>query len=179
MSVVRQDVNLEKMLDLPHGQKEITLQTVGDLGNVFLDQIPAGPARETKAAEFLAKLKAYPFAHAYRRSELPPQWDYAHPTRTGDIVVDLPQGYTFNRGVPSAVVDAAQSNGGPKGMHGYPAEDDPEMFGVTFVQRWPAGFGGRDLGEVNWDQYHPTVARWLGINPADVAKGKPLTLPDE
>ena len=179
MSPVEQDANLEKMLDLPHGQKEITLQTVGDLGNVFLDGIPAGPARDAREAELLTKLKAYPFARAYRRADLPPAWDYGHPTRTGDLVVELPRGYTFNRGVPSAVVDAAHSNGGPKGMHGYPVEDDPEMFGVTFVQRWPRPFGGKDLGEVTWDQYHPTVARLLGIKPADDAKGTPLALPGE
>lgn len=179
MSTVEQDVNLEKMLDLPHGQKEITLQTVGDLGNVFLDQIPAARMREARAAEFMAKLKVYPFAHAYRRADLPPAWDYGHPTRTGDIVVDLPRGYTFNRGVAAAVVDAAHSNGGPKGMHGYPVEDDPEMYGVMFLRRWPQAFGGKDLGEVNWDQYHPTVAKLLGVKPADGAKGKPLTLPGE
>lgn len=179
MSPVTQDANLEKMLDLPHGQKEITLQTVGGIGNIFLDQIPAGPAREAREAELLTRLKAFPFMRAYRRAELPPRWHYGHPTRTGDLIVVLPRGYTFNRSVPAAVVDAAHTNGGPKGMHGYPVEDDPEMDGVMFLQRWPRPLGGKDLGEVNWDQYHPTVARLLGIRPADAAKGTPLPLPGE
>lgn len=179
MSRVEQDVNLEKMLGVSHWSSEVTLQTVGNLGNVFLEQIPAGPAREAKATELLAKLKAYPFARAYRRADLPPKWDYGHPTRTGDLVVVLPRGYTFNRKAPSAVVDAALVNDGPKGMHGYPVEDDPEMYGVIFLQRWPQPFGGKDLGEVSWDQYHPTVARLLGIKPAAAAKGTPLALPGE
>ena len=53
------------------------------------------------------------------------------------------------------------------------------MFGVMFLQRWPRPFGGKDLGEVTWDQYHPTVAKLLGIKPADAAKGTPLALPGE
>lgn len=178
MSKVDEDANLEKMLDLPHGQREITLVTAGGIGNVFLDQVPAGAAREAWLAALLVKLKAYPFARAYRRENLPPEWGYAHPTRTGDVVVVLPRGYTFNRGVAGPVVDAAQADG-PKGMHGYPVEDDPEMYGIMFLWRYPQPFGGRDLGEVNWNQYHPTVAKLLEIRPAEGARGKPLTLPGE
>ena len=178
MSKVDDDANLEKMLGLAHGQKEITLETGGGIGNVFLDQVPAGAEREARAAAFLEKLKAYPFARAYRRADLPPAWDYANPTRTGDIVVVLARGYTFNRGVTQPVMDVGHA-GGPKGMHGYPVEDDPEMLGVMFMARYPQPFGGKDLADVNWDQYHPTVAKLLGIRPAEDAKGKPLALPGE
>ncbi len=176
MSNVAQDANLEKMLGLPHGQKEIALETAGGIGNVFLDQVPAGPERDARMAAFLEKLKTYPFARAYRRADLPPAWDYANPTRTGDIVVVLSRGYTFNRAATQPAVAASEINGGPKGMHGYPVEDDPEMYGVMFLARYPQAFGGKDLGEVNWDQYHPTVAKLLGIKPADGARGKPLAI---
>ena len=175
MSPVAQDANLEKMLGVSHWQTEITLQTVGNMGHIFLDRIPAGPKRDAKETELLTKLRAYSFAHVFRRADLPPQWDYGHPTRTGDIVVVLPRGYTFNRRAPQAVLDAAQVYDGPKGMHGYPVEEDPDMHGVMFLQRWPQPFGGRDMGEVSWDQYHPTVAGLLRIKPADAAKGKPST----
>lgn len=173
MSAVEKSVSLEKVLDLVHGQTEITLQTTGNVGSIFLDKIAAGEAREKQAAAFLDKLKAYSFIRAWRRENLPKNWGYAHPTRTGDIVIVLPKGYTFG--------SAAQAvgEGGPKGMHGYPVEDDPEMYGVSLVWRYPRLIGGRDLGEVNWDQYHPSVAKWLGIQPADGAKGKPLALPGE
>ena len=178
MSKVDHDVNLERVLDLPHGQHEITLEATGNLGNVFLDQLPAGPVREARLAALLGKLKAYPFARVYPRADLPPAWDYGHPTRTGDIVVVLPRGYTFNRAAATPVAEADQV-GGPKGMHGYPVENDPEMYGVMFLSRYPQAFGGKDLGEVMWDQYHPTVAKLLGIQPANDAKGKPLLLPGE
>ena len=178
MSKVDHDVNLERMLDLPHGQQEITLETVGNLANVFLDQLPAGPVRVARMTALLEKLKAYPFARVYPRADLPPAWGYGHPTRTGDIVIVLPRGYTFNRAAATPIADADQT-AGPKGMHGYPVEDDPEMYGVMFLSRYPQAFGGKDLGEVMWDQYHPTVAKLLGIQPADDAKGKPIPLPRE
>ena len=173
MSAVQKSVSLEKILDLVHGQTEVTIQTTGNTGNIFLDKTPAGPAREAQAKAFLDKLKPYPFIQAWRQADLPAKWGYANPTRTGDIVVVVPKGYTLASG-PQAV-----SEGGPKGMHGYPVEDDPEMYGVTFVWRSMPGLGGKDLGEVNWDQYHPTVAKWLGIQPAAEAKGQPLALPGE
>jgi predicted AlkP superfamily pyrophosphatase or phosphodiesterase len=177
MSNVAEDANLEKMLGLMHGQKQITLETGGGLGNIFLDRVPSTD-RAAQAAALMEKLKAYPFARVYRRTDLPPAWNYDNPTRTGDIVVVLPRGYTFNRGVTQPVVAAAQAEG-PKGMHGYPVEEDPEMCGVMFMARYPQPFGGQDLGEVNWDQYHPTVAKLLGIEPAPDAKGKPIPLPGE
>ncbi len=179
MSKVDKAVNLEKLLGLPHGQKEITLSTVGNMGNVFLDQIAAGSERDERLADFVEKLRAYPFAHVYRRADLPAAWAYAHPTRTGDLVVVLPRGYTFSSQATQPVMEIAQAGGGPLGMHGYPVEDDPEMYGALMVWRYPQPFGGKDLGEVKWDQYHPTVAKWLGIKPADGAKGVPLTLPGE
>ena len=173
MSAVQKSVSLEAVLGLPHGQQKITLQTTGNTGNIFLDKVPAGPEREAQEKEFLEKLKAYPFIQAWRKADLPAKWGYANATRTGDIVAIVPKGYTFASG-PHPV-----SDGGPKGMHGYPVEDNREMYGVTLIYRYPNLLGGQNLGEVNWDQYEPTVAKWLGIQPAAAAKGKPIVLPGE
>jgi predicted AlkP superfamily pyrophosphatase or phosphodiesterase len=178
MSRVDHEVNADMILGLPAGEHEIEVEPVGNLANVYLDQIPAGAAREARTAALLAALHAYPFARAYRRTDLPAAWEYAHPTRTGDIVIVLPKGYAFNKLARQPVVDAAVTNG-PLGMHGYPVGDDPEMYGVTLLWRYPDLLGGKDLGEVNWSQYHPTVARLLGIQPAAGAKGKPIALPGE
>jgi hypothetical protein len=94
------------------------------------------------------------------------------------LVVVLPSGYNFDPLSKVPLADLAP-DGEPKGMHGYPVEDDPKMEGVTFIWRWPKLIGGVDLGEVDWDQYHPTVARWLGIQPAPGAKGRPIVLPGD
>ena len=116
------------------------------MGNVFLDQIPAGPAREARLAGFVEKLKAYPLFRAYPKAELPAAWAYAHPTRTGDLVVVLPRGYTFSGQATQPVMDIAQAGGGPLGMHGYPVEDDPEMYGALLMWRYPQPFGGKGPG---------------------------------
>ncbi len=92
-------------------------------------------------------------------------------------MIVLPKGYTFNKLAPAAVVDTSVTNG-PLGMHGYPVEDDPEMYGVTLFWRYPQLLGGKDLGEVNWRQLHPTVARLLGIRPAG-AQGQAIAFPGE
>jgi predicted AlkP superfamily pyrophosphatase or phosphodiesterase len=71
MSRVDKEVNAEKLLDLPHYQQEITVEPVGNMANIFLDRIPAGEQREKQTAKLLDALRAYPFARAYRRTELP------------------------------------------------------------------------------------------------------------
>ena len=150
---------------------------VGNAGNVFVPAETAAAGEVARAAVLAGgweeKLRAFPFLKVYRRETLPPEWGYRHPTRTGDLVVFCQPGYTFDSSAPSAVVDTAP--GKLHGMHGYAVEQDPEMFGPCFL--WRSGGdhgGGRDLGEVRWDQLHPTVARLLGIKPAAGAAGQPL-----
>ena len=164
MSRVDKVVNAEKLLSLPHGQREITVEAAGNLANVYLDHVPDGSRRGTSARRELLDALCTPIrSHGrYRRADLPAAWEYAHPTRTGDLVIVLPKGYAFNKQAPEAVVDASRATDGPLGMHGYPVEDDPEMYGVTLLWRFPRLLNGKDLGAVNWNQLHPTVARLLG-----------------
>jgi predicted AlkP superfamily pyrophosphatase or phosphodiesterase len=172
MSAVEKSVSLEKVLDLVHGQSEITLVGSGNTANIYLDKVPEGEAREAQARRFMEAFKAYPFIQAWRQQDLPEKWAYGNSQRTGDIVAVLPKGYTFSSG-PIAVTDK-----GVKGMHGYPVEQNAAMQGVVFV--WSStALGGKDLGEVKWDQYAPTVARWLGIQPPPLAKGEPLRLDEK
>lgn len=171
MSKVDHLVNLEKMLGVVPNQPDVNVQTVGNMGSVFV----SGPDREKRIAEYIEKLKAWPIVRVFRREDLPPKWGYAHPTRVGDLVAILPKGYTYSRGAPQPVSEGSN----PKGMHGYPVEDNPEMEGVTLLWRFPQPIGGKDFGPVSWSQYHPTAARLLGIQPAAGATGKPLSVPGE
>ncbi len=60
-------------------------------------------------------------------------------------------------------------------MHGYDADTDPEMLG--FLAIWEPGKSSPvDLGDVSWEQLHPTVATLLGIRPAPAAAGVPLSV---
>lgn len=171
MSKVDYLVHLEKMLGVVPNQPEVNVQTVGNIGSVFV----SGPDREKRLADYIEKLKAWPFVRVFRREDLPKKWGYAHPTRVGDLVAILPKGYTFSRASPQPVSEGNN----PKGMHGYPVEENPEMEGVTLLWRDPQPIGGKDFGPVSWDQYHPTAARLLGIKPAEGAMGKALSVPGE
>lgn len=183
MSRVDKLVNLEKCLGLssrppsaanPSDPAEPVVLASGNLGHIFL---PAGVVGTDAAATTLAaweeRLRAFSFLQVFRRETLPTAWGYRHPTRTGDLVVLCRPGYSFDGLAAAPVVDTGP--GRLRGMHGYPVEEDPEMYGPCFL--WRSGGnhgGGHDLGEVRWDQLHPTVARLLGICPAEGAAGEAL-----
>jgi predicted AlkP superfamily pyrophosphatase or phosphodiesterase len=178
MSPVRFIVNAERLLGIDRHDPDFHVTTTGNVGHVFLDPVKFPPATELRTAklrEFRERVAgAGPDFRAFPRDELPKSWSYAHPTRTGDLVILLPRGYTF--GVPKTseiVVDATSDPSYPKGMHGYDAATDPEMLG--FLAIWEPGKPAPiDLGSVNWDQLHPTVAMLLGIRSAPAAAGTPL-----
>jgi predicted AlkP superfamily pyrophosphatase or phosphodiesterase len=178
MSPVKFIVNADRLLGVVPHDPAFHVTNTGNVGHVFLDPTkypPESEAWESKLRELRERIVAAgPDFGAYRRNELPKKWDYAHPTRTGDLVVLLPRGYTFGfLRTPEVVVDATSNPFYPRGMHGYDAEIDPEMLG--FLAIWEPGRSKPiDLGSVSWEQLHPTVARLLGIRPAAGATGAPL-----
>ena len=176
MSKVEKIVDLEKLLGLPHSQDEIALAFTGNTASVFFNGISDAGRKQARTEELLVKLRELPFARVYRRADLPAEWHYAHPTRVGDLVLVLAKGYTFGKLQAEPVMDVAQL-GGPKGMHGYPIGDDPEMYGPLILWRYPDAFGGKELDGVDWSQIHPTVAKLLGIEPSPAAHGEPIALP--
>ena len=176
MSKVDKVVDLEKLLGLPHSQREMSLSFTGNTASVYFDGIDDPAQRTAREEATLAKLQALNFAHVFRRADLPAAWHYAHPTRVGDLVLILAKGYTFGKLQAEPVMDVAEVDG-PRGMHGYPIGDDPEMYGPLILWRYPDALGGKDLGEVDWSQIHPTVTKLLGIQPSAAAQGRPIDLP--
>lgn len=132
--------------------------------------------RQRLLAEIDERLaETLPQARVYRPDNIPPHWGYRDPDRVGDRVVVLPAGYTFNAARQEIASDAEES-GGLLGMHGWAAEDVPEMEGLLMIIRYPTPFSqARDLGPVDMRQLHPTVARLLGIQPAEGADAAPLS----
>ncbi len=153
------------------------LVSVGPVLNLYLDRALPSDERERVLRQTLTRLEDYDFVRAHPREELPPEWGYAHPTRTGDLVVTLPPGYTFS-GKPEGITLSAEEGDGPFGMHGYAPADDPNMTTVAFFHRHPAPLGGTDLGPIDSLQLHPTVARLLGISPAPGTTGEPIEFND-
>ena len=56
-------------------------------------------------------------------------------------------------------------------MHGYDPAENPEMLGFFVLTRWGATTPGRDVGPLDSLRIHPTVAKLLGIEPAEGATG--------
>lgn len=182
MSRVHTLVNLNKLLGLSTPAVDgssvegapMTI-TTGNIGHVFLPADLPASARDGALAQLEETARKHPFLQVFRRADLPTAWGYRHPTRTGDLVVVLNAGHCFDRRIPGVTAEATP---GLLGMHGYPPEDNPEMLGIALLWRaTPTPLGAKDLGEVNWDQLHPTVARLLGIEPAEGAKGDAILIP--
>ncbi len=164
------------------GRDDVITVTSGNIGHIFLNLVESDEERTRLESEILASLGSYDFARAGRRNELPERWGYNHPTRVGDIVVTLDTGFTFSRRV-DADVEPVELHGGPLGMHGYDPETNPDMLGPAIFWRYPEPLGGVYLGRIHSLQLHPTVARILGIEPAEGVTHEPVELenspPDE
>jgi hypothetical protein len=143
--------------------------TSGSLGNIYLNAVP-GPEREAAKSAILEHIRAAPYAKVWTREELPANWAYGNPTRTGDIVVSLDPGYDFTTkdiAEPTASTEVPNSL---KGMHGYDPALDDKMLGFAVLSKWGSSEPGKDLGPVTTLQLHPTVAKLLGIKSAEGAK---------
>ena len=151
--------------DLPKART----MTGGNIGHIFLDQIPVTERSKIVAAT-KEELKKYPFVQVYERRELPKHWDFAHPTRVGDVVLVLESGYIFSGGANRAVVPITEI-GNPLGMHGYDPKTEKEMKGFMMLYRWPEfSQGAQILQGPHSLQLHPTVAKLLKVAPSEKAK---------
>lgn len=146
-------------------REEIQIITTGNVGHIHLDQLP--PREQNRVREqTLARLSEFDYVRAYPRDEIPENWGYRHPTRTGDILLVLKNGYTFSRR-PQQIEMPVEEAGGPLGMHGYDPASNPEMLTPLFVFRAPELIGGATMnGPAHALQMHTTVSRLLGIAPA-------------
>jgi hypothetical protein len=168
---------VETMVDLAAlagvaGQDDVVLVSSGNIGHIYLPG-------ETPEAERIASIVAHVQEHGgdwapvYARADLPPAWEFDHPTRVGDVVVVLEPGYAFaGRGLGNdadsrpRMTAPVMEVGGPLGMHGYDPATCPDMLGAALFWRYPEPLGGVDLGRVDSHQLHATVCRLLGIEPA-------------
>ncbi len=148
--------------------EEVLVMASGNLAHVYIRGIEDEARRTQRLDEIIQEASQHAFATVYHRDELPEHWRYAHPTRTGDLVISIPTGYSFGRRL-DALKGTPEEAQAPVGMHGYDVEDNPEMNGIMLVWRYPELIGGLDLGSVHSLQLHATVADLLGIEPAEDA----------
>jgi predicted AlkP superfamily pyrophosphatase or phosphodiesterase len=171
MSPVKTVVHLGH-LSGTEGKEGVTLNTGGNVGDIFFRKDM--PDRDAAIAAALEEIKKHDFAKAWKREDLPKEWDLAHPMRVGDIVVVLANGHTFTRGPKGVSMPVTEK--GPLGMHGYDPQANADMFGPMILWRYPKPLAPRKLERVHALQLHPTVAKLLGIEPSEMAKAKPISL---
>jgi predicted AlkP superfamily pyrophosphatase or phosphodiesterase len=174
MAEVTHYVSLEQLVGQPLASSAF-LSTGGNIGHIHLRRVPRGPQRQQAAEELAERLAARPYLRAFTRDQIPERWEYQHPGRVGDVVVVLEPGHTFQRGLETERVPIAQASG-PRGMHGYPVEDSPEMLGLLVLWRYPKPLPSIDWGPVDSLRLHATVADILGIEPAELARQPGLSL---
>jgi len=163
--------NLQRLLaDLTAGLP-IEIVDGGPVADIHLHQIKDETERGAAETEIISRLAPLEFVRTYRRQDLPDRWHYNHPTRTGDLVLVLREGYFFDSKAPEILADPTDAL---QGMHGYPVEESPGMMGAFLLSRHPSPLPAQELERVGWDQLHPTVAKLLGIKPAAAAKGTAL-----
>jgi type I phosphodiesterase/nucleotide pyrophosphatase len=152
---------------------EVRVVRGSTVAHLFLDGVPADRRGEVER-DVLAALGRDDALDVYRRSDLPRRWEFAHPTRTGDVVVVAKPGFVLTEKLPRLRV-APEETDGPRGMHGYDPAACPDMLGLAIV--WSStGDVRRDLGRVDARRLHPTIARLLGIEPSPLATEPPLDL---
>ncbi len=173
MSTVHTVANLQHLAAIEQ-LDGVELLTSGSIGHIhFTDR--QGDERASRIADAVTAADAHDFASAWRREQLPQVWNYAHPARTGDVVVVLETGYTFSRRIDTATAPAEQA-GGPLGMHGYDPRKDPNMNGFGVIWRYPEPLGGHEIERIHGLQLHATVADLLDIAPAEGAHDEAVEL---
>jgi predicted AlkP superfamily pyrophosphatase or phosphodiesterase len=137
----------------------------GTVANVYL----ADRAEKATARAALAK---HPFVDVIDPAAPPPYARFGRGERVGDLVVSMHRGYyTFDTGQWPALLRfgsfigpgySASTRFG--GMHGYDPETVPEVRSIFYAwgAQVPAGVEPAGMRAID---VHPTVARWLGIQP--------------
>ncbi|MEA2707802.1 MAG: hypothetical protein QOF78_403 [Phycisphaerales bacterium] len=89
----------------------------------------------------------------------------------GDLVITLRPGYHLSDRLPLATFPREKIQAS-RGAHGYVPAECPEMNAFCAIWRYPDRLRRRNLGKMNAEQMHPTIARLLNIKPAQGASSQ-------
>jgi predicted AlkP superfamily pyrophosphatase or phosphodiesterase len=177
MSDVKQMVNIRHLMgdDLPADDvpESVIAATSGGLAHLYFHRVAASQ-REAVKERVLARLRKVSFGKVWTREELPAEWGYDAPGRTGDLVFSMDQGYAFSGRDDVTIAPVDSDTEFPRGMHSYDPAVNKEMLGFCVLARIGSTAPGRDVGPLDSLRIHPTVAKLLGIEPAAGATGQPL-----
>lgn len=176
---------LQKNINLPQLMGE-TMSKRADyvineaIAHVYFKDLPESDAQKKKFFDaFDRELKSKIFWRSYSQENLPAEWKFNAPDRIGDRVLVAKSGFAFTEAKSDDGEPVFEPSSGPGlfGSWGYPVEDSSRMNGQGIIWGFPNGSpASGDLGEISNLQFHPTVCKLLGIEPAKDAKGEALSV---
>lgn len=147
------------------------------IANLFFKDLPEN---EGEAKIFLNRfdneLSKRIYFRTLKKEELPAEWAYLHPERTGDRVLVLKTGYAFADHMAAEPVYDPSEGPGFFGGFGYPVEESIRMSGQVFMAGFPKSPLSGALDEIGQLSFHATVCKLLGIEPAPGAVTDTLPL---
>ncbi len=147
------------------------------IANLFFKDLPENEGeRKIFADKFDNELSKRIYFRTLKKEELPAEWAYLHPERTGDRVLVLKTGYAFADEKAAEPVFDPTEGPGLFGAFGYPVEESIRMSGQIFLGGFPNSPLSGALGEVSQLAFHATVCKLLGIEPAPGAAAETLPL---
>ncbi|HLS27631.1 MAG TPA: alkaline phosphatase family protein, partial [Opitutales bacterium] len=168
MSAVQTLVHPEKLAGLENDESAQVI-TTGNIAQIYLSRSENAESQKDVKNRIVNRLASYDFVSVWRRDEIPKKWHFRHPTRTGDLLLVLEEGYTFNR-LATDVLLPLDGTGRSLGTHGYDAATTPDMRTFLMIHSYPDSSPETYLGRVDSLQLHATVARLLDIDPAPKAQ---------
>ena len=143
------------------------------IANLFFKDLPESEGEQKVFKEkFDSELSKRIYFRTIKKEELPEEWSYNHPERTGDRILVLKTGYAFTEEKSDdPVFDPMTGFSG----FGYPVEESIRMSGQMLISGYPnAPISSGTLDEIDQLGFHATVAKLLGIEPAAGASTEAL-----
>ncbi len=147
------------------------------VANLYFKNLPENEGeRNIFVGKFDNELSKRIYFRTLKKEELPAEWAYLHPERTGDRVLVLKTGYSFADQKAAEPVYDPSEGPGFFGAFGYPVEESIRMSGQIFLAGYPKSPVSGALDEVGQLSFHATVCKILGIEPAPGAVTDTLPL---
>lgn len=147
------------------------------VANLYFKDLPESEGEKNIFLEkFDGELSKRIYFRTLKKEDLPEEWSYLS-DKTGDRVLVLKTGYAFVEETSDEPVFDPSEGPGFFGAYGYPVEESIRMSGQVLMAGYPNSPLSGDLDEISQLSFHATVAKILGIEPAEGASTE--TLPVE
>ncbi|MEM7698929.1 MAG: nucleotide pyrophosphatase/phosphodiesterase family protein, partial [Verrucomicrobiota bacterium] len=145
------------------------------VANLWFKDLPESEIdRNLLIEKFDDVVSKFIYFRTYKKEDLPADWEYNHSDRVGDRVMTLKTDYGFTDMSAEEPVFDPTEGPGYFGGYGYPVNESIRMSGQIILAGYPNPVARGDFGEIGQTEFHATVCKLLGIEPA--AGANPTTL---